>query len=140
MTKGQLSSYTGGNLINQKGEFKMKPKLLLTVASVLYLLGGIAGFFMAGGYDYVAYGGAVAYLSMGILFWLARDIPVSKVLNAVMLTGTIATFGGSLVALYGQYSGTYMDTAAGYIPGLVYLGLAVWFFLAGRANMSAGAS
>lgn len=118
----------------------MKPKLLLTVAGILYLLGGIAGFFMSGGYDYVAYGGAVAYLSLGMLFWLARDIPASKALNAVMITGFIATFGGSLVALYGQYSGTYMDTAAGYIPGLVYLGLAVWFFLAGRANMSAGAS
>lgn len=118
----------------------MKPKLLLMVASVLYILGGIAGFFMVSGYDYTAYGGAVAYLSLGVLFWLARDIPVSKALNAVMLTGTIATFGGSLVGLYGQYSGTYMDTAVGYVPGLVYLGLAVWFFLAGRANMSTGAS
>lgn len=118
----------------------MKPKLLLTVAGVLYVLGGIAGFFMAGGYDYVAYGGAVAYLSMGILFWLARDIPASKALNAVMLTGTIATFGGSLVALYGQYSGTYMDTAVGYIPGLFWLAIGVWFLLVGRANMSSGAS
>ena len=118
----------------------MKPKLLLSVAGVLFILGGIAGFFMAGGYDYVAYGGAVAYLSLGMLFWLARDIPVSKALNAVMLTGTIATFGGGLVALYGQYSGTYMDTAVGYIPGLMYLGLAVWFFLVGRANMSTSTS
>ena len=118
----------------------MKPKLLLTVTGVLFVLGGIAGFFMAGGYDYIAYGGAVAYLSLGVLFWLARDIPASRALNAVMLTGTIATFGGSLVALYGQYSGTYMDTAVGYIPGLIYLGLAVWFFLVGRANMSSGAN
>ncbi len=116
----------------------MKPKLLLTIASVLYILGGIAGFFMAGGYDYFAYGGAVAYLSLGVLFWLARDIPASKALNAVMVTGFIATLGGGIVGLYGQYSGTYMDTAVGYIPGLVYLGLAVWFFVAGRANMSSG--
>jgi hypothetical protein len=107
---------------------------------VLFVLGGIAGFFMVSGYDYAAYGGAVTYLSLGVLFWLARDIPVSRALNAVMLTGTIATFGGSLVALYGQYSGTYMDTAAGYIPGLIYLGLAIWFFLVGRANMSTGTS
>ena len=118
----------------------MKPKLLLTVAGVLFVLGGIAGFFLVSGYDYTAYGSAVAYLSLGVLFWLARDIPASKALNAVILTGTIATFGGSLVALYGQYSGTYMDTAVGYIPGLMYLGLAVWFFLVGRANMSSGAS
>ena len=118
----------------------MKSSLVLTVAGVLFVLGGIAGFFMVSGYDYTAYGGAVAYLSLGILFWLARDIPASRALNAVMLTGTIATFGGSLVALYGQYSGTYMDTAVGYIPGLMYLGLAIWFFLSGRANMSSGAS
>ena len=114
----------------------MKPKLLLMVAGVLFVLGGIAGFFMAGGYDYTAYGGAVAYLSLGVLFWLARDIPTSRALNAILTIGFIATLGGSLVALYGQYSGTYMDTAVGYIPGLLYLGLAVWFFLAGRANMS----
>jgi hypothetical protein len=118
----------------------MKPKLLLTIAAVLYVLGGISSFFMSGGFDYFAYGGAVTYLSLGVLFWLARDIPVSRALNAVMLTGTIALFGGSLVALYSQYSGAYMDTAVGYIPGLVYLGMAVWFFLAGRANMSSGAS
>jgi hypothetical protein len=140
MTRGQLLLYTDRKIFNQKGDFKMKPQLLLTVASVLFVLGGIAGFFMVGGYDYTAYGGAVTYLSLGVLFWLARDIPASRALNVIMLTGTIATFGGSLVALYGQYSGAYMDTAVGYIPGLVYLGLAVWFFLAGRANMSAGAS
>ena len=118
----------------------MKPKLLLTVASVLYVLGGIAGFFIVSGYDYNAYGAAVLTIALGVLFWLARDIPASKALNAVMITGTIATLGGSLVALYGQYSGTYMDTAVGYIPGLVYLGLAVWFFLVGRANLSSGGS
>ncbi|MCC6297943.1 MAG: hypothetical protein IT314_01505 [Anaerolineales bacterium] len=118
----------------------MKSKLLLTVAAVLYILGGIAGFFMAGGYDYIAYGGAVTYLSLGVLFWLARDIPASKALTSMLLVGFIALFGGSLVALYGQYSGTYMDTAAGYIPGLIYLGLAIWFFLAWRANTSSAAS
>ncbi len=118
----------------------MKPKLLLTVTGVLYILGGIAGFFVVPGYDYNAYGAAVLTLSLGVLFWLARDVPVSKALNAVMLTGTIATFGGSLVALYGQYSGTYMDTAVGYIPGLFWLVIGVWFLLVGRANMSSGAS
>jgi hypothetical protein len=138
MTNGQLLLYTDRKIFNQKGDFKMKQKLLLTVASVLFVLGGIAGFFMVGGYDYIAYGGAVAYLSLGVLFWLARDIPASKALNAVMVAGFIALLGGSLVALYGQYSGTYMDTTAGYIPGLVYLGMAVWFFLVGRANMSTG--
>lgn len=115
----------------------MKPKLLLTVAGAFYLLGGVAGFFIVPGYDYNAYGAAVLTISLGVLFWLARDIPQSKALNAVMIAGFLATFGGSLVALYGQWSGTYMDTAVGYIPGLVWLAMAVWFFLVGRANMSA---
>lgn len=118
----------------------MKPKLLLTVASVLYVLGGIVGFFIVSSYDYNAYGAAVLTIALGVLFWLARDIPVSKALDAVLITGFIATFGGSLVALYGQWNGTYMDTAVGYIPGLFWLGIAVWFFLAGRANASASAS
>jgi hypothetical protein len=138
MTKGQHFPYTASYKFRSKGDFKMKPKLLLTVAGMLFILGGIAGFFMVSGYDYTAYGGAVAYLSLGVLFWLARDIPASRALNAVMVTGFFATLGGSFVALYGQYSGTYMDTAVGYIPGLIYLGIAVWFFLAGRANMSSG--
>ena len=117
----------------------MKPKLLLTVTGVLYLLSGLAGFFIVSGYDYNAYGAAVLGIAFGVLFWLARDLPASKALNAVLIAGLIATFGGSLVALYGQWSGTYMDTAVGYIPGLVWLGLAVWFFLVGRANMSTAA-
>ncbi len=43
MTTGQLLLYTDNNKLNSKGDFKMKPKLLLTIASVLYILGGIAG-------------------------------------------------------------------------------------------------
>lgn len=115
----------------------MKPKTLLTVVSALYILGGVAQFFMVPGYDYTAYGLAVCTLSLGVLFWLMREVPPSKALNAVMIGGCLATFGGSLVALYGQWSGTYMDTAIGYIPGLFWLGLAVWFFLVWRGNRSA---
>ena len=117
----------------------MKPKLLLTFTAAFYLLGGVAGFFMAGGYDYNAYEAAVLTTAFAVLFWMARDLPASKALTAVLLAGFIVNFGGSLVALYGQWSGTYMDTAIGYIPGLVWLGLAVWFFLVGRANMSTAA-
>jgi hypothetical protein len=31
------------------GNYTMKPKLILTIAGVLYFLGGLAGFFMVGG-------------------------------------------------------------------------------------------
>ena len=118
----------------------MKSSLVLTVAGVFYILTGIAGFFMGGGYNYTAFAGGVVAVALGVLLLLARNAPASITLDAVFTGAWIATLGVGLNALYGQFSGTYMDTAAGYIPGVVMLGLAVWFFLSGRANMSSGAS
>ncbi len=117
----------------------MKPKLLFTIASILYFLGGLFSFFQPGGFDYYLYSLGVLSVAIGILFWLVRDAPASKTLNAVFLTGTLASGLGALVALYGQFSGTYMDTPVGYVPGLIYLALAAGFFLVGRANMSMSA-
>lgn len=116
----------------------MKSSLVLTVAGAFYALMGVAGFFMSGGYDYIAFGGGVVTLALGILFLLTRNAPASQTRNAIFTVAWLATLGVALNALYGQFSGTYMDTAAGYIPGLVMLAFAVWFFLAGRANMSSG--
>ncbi len=115
----------------------MKPKILLTVAGVLFLGMGVTGFFMTGDYDYFAYNGGVFALALGVLFLLARNAPASKTLDAILITGFLAGLGMGLNALYGQWSGNYMDTAVGYIPGLVWLGLAVWFFLVWRGNRSA---
>ena len=115
----------------------MKSSLVLTVAGAFYALMGVAGFFMSGGYDYVAYGGSILALALGILFLLTRNAPASQTRNAIFTAAWLATLGVALNALYGQFAGTYMDTATGYIPGLAMLALAVWFFLAARANMSA---
>ena len=115
----------------------MKPKILLTVAGVLLPLMGVAVFFMTGGYDYFAYIGGVLALALGALFLLARNAPSSKALDAILITGCLAGLGMGLNALYGQWSGNYMDTAVGYISGLIWLGLAVWFFLVWRGNRSA---
>ena len=126
----------------------MKPKLLLTIAGAYYLLDGLAGFFMVSGFDFIAWGYSIFCMSLGALFLMtrgeesskARNAPASKTLDAVFAGAWIATLGVGLNALYGQFSGNYMDTAAGYIPGVVMLGLAVWFFLASRANESTGGS
>lgn len=118
----------------------MKSSLVLTIAGAFYILMGVAGFFLSGGYDYIAFGGSILTLALGILFLLTRNAPASQTRNAIFTAAWLATLGVGLNALYGQFSGTYMDTAAGYIPGVVMLGLAVWFFLVGRANMSTGGS
>ncbi len=118
----------------------MKPKLLFTIASVLYLLSGITAFFLVSGFDYSAYTLGVTIFALGVLFWLTRNAPASKSLDAVFITGFLSTFGWALVSLYSQWSGNYMDSPIGYVSGLLWLGLAVWFFLAGRANMSKSAS
>ena len=118
----------------------MKPNVLLMIAGILFLLGGIAGLFIVSGYDYTAYAGSAVALALGILFWLARSAPASKTRDAIFIAGLVATLGMGLNAVYGQWSGNYMDSAAGYIPGVIWLALAVAFFLVGRASMSTSAS
>jgi len=118
----------------------MKPSLILTVAGIVFLLGGLAGFFATGGYDYYAFGSGVLSIALGVVFLMARTAPASKPRDAIFMGGFLATLGSGLSALYGQWSGTYMDTAVGYVPGVVFVAFAVWFFLVGRANMSTSTS
>ena len=120
----------------------MKPKLILTVASVLCLLltFAVAGYSMQGGFNFPAYLGIVFAFCLSALFWTARNAPVSKPLDAILLTGYLAFFLGSLIAFYAQWSGNYMDSPLGYLEGVAWLAIAVWFFLVGRANRSTSAS
>ena len=119
----------------------MKPKLVLTVASVLYLVLGLYGFFAvaAGEFNFQAYLSVVFTFCLSFLFWRSRNAPVSKSLDAVLFTGLLAFFAGGILALYAQWSGNYLDTAYGYFESLFWLAMAVWFFLVGRVNMSTGA-
>lgn len=114
----------------------MKPKLMLTIGGIWFLLEGITGFFMGGGFDFSAFGFSVFSISLGILCLLMRNEPASKARNAVFITGFLSTFGVSLVAYYAQWSGVFMDSPAGYIPPTLWLIVAIGFFLVGRANMS----
>ena len=118
----------------------MKPKIVLTVASVLYFLLTLASFFMTGdGFNFLAYLAIVFALCVAMLFWSVRNAPPSQTLNAILFTGFLMFSLGSLIAFYGQWSGNYMDSPLGYLEGVAWLAMAVWFFLAGRANKSAGA-
>ena len=118
----------------------MKPKFILTVTSVAYLLLGLANFFSISDFNFPAYIGVVFTLCLAILFWLVRNAPTSKTLDAIFIIGTLAFFLGSLLAFYAQWSGNYMDSPAGYLEGVAWLAMAIWYFLVGRANMSTRAS
>lgn len=116
----------------------MKPKTVLTVASVFYFLLTLAGFFIVGNeFNFLAYLGILLTFCFTILFWLARNAPPSRTLDSIMLAGFLAFFLGSLIAFYAQWSGNYMDSPLGYLEGVAWLAMAVWFFLVRRTNMSA---
>ncbi len=113
----------------------MKPKLMLTIGGIWFLIEGITGFFMGGGFDFSAFGFGVFSISLGILCLLMQNEPASKARNAVFITGFLSTFGISLVGYYAQWSGLFMDSPAGYIPPTLWLIVAIGFLLVGRANM-----
>ena len=116
----------------------MKPKLMLTIAGVYYLLDGLAGFFMVSCFDFIAWSYSIFCMSLGALFMMTRNEAASTARNAVFMTGFLSSFFVSLVAYYAQWSGRFMDSPAGYIPPTLWLIVAIGFFLVGRANMSAG--
>lgn len=118
----------------------MKPKFVLTVASVLYFLLTFAGFFMVGErFNFLAYLGILFTFCLAVLFWSVRNGPQSKPLDAILFMGFLAFFLGSFIAFYSQWSGNYMDSPAGYLEGVAWLAMAVWFFFVWRANLSANA-
>lgn len=118
----------------------MKPKLMLTIGGVWFLIEGITGFFMVSGFDFMSYGFSVLSISLGVLCLTARNEPVSKLRNATFLTGFIATFGISLIAYYSQWSGRFIDSPVGYIPPTLWLIVALGFLLVGRADKSSNSS
>ena len=99
----------------------MKPKIVLTVASLLYFLLTVASLSMlGGGFNFLAYLAIVLTLCLAVLFWSARNAPSSSTLDAILLTGFLAYFLGSIIAFY--------------VEGVAWLAMAVWFFLVRRVN------
>ncbi len=118
----------------------MKPKFVLTFASIMFFLWMLASFFEMVGeaFNFFAYQGILLTFCLAVLFWLARNAPPSKMLDAILLVGFLALFLGSLLAFYAQWSGNYMDSPLGYLEGVAWLAVAIWFFAVRRANMPAG--
>lgn len=115
----------------------MKPGLFLTVAGAYYLLDAIAEIFQPSAFDFTPYAYVVFGLSFGLLLLLIRNEPASKTRDAIFMTGFLSSLGIGLVAFYAQWSGTFMNSAVGYISPLLWFLVAAGFFTVGRANMSA---
>lgn len=115
----------------------MKPKIVLTVASILYFVLALYSIVTTGnGFDFLAYLAIIFTLCLAILFWSVRNAPPSGTLNSILFTGFLAFLLGGILGLYGQWSGNYMDSPVGYLDGVAWLGMAVWFMLVWRANKS----
>ena len=118
----------------------MKPKHMLTIGGIWFLIEGLSGFFMVSEFDFIAFGFSIFCISLGTLCLLARNESSSKLRDAIFITGFLSTFGVSLIAYYAQWSGMFMDSPIGYLPPTLWLIVAIGFFLVGRANMSTSAS
>jgi hypothetical protein len=115
----------------------MKPNLMLTIAGIYYLLDAAAEIFQPNGFDFTPYAYVVYGLSFGTLLLLVRNEPASKARDAIFISGFLSSLGIGLVAFYAQWSGTFMDSAVGYISPVLWFIVAAGFFLVGRANMAA---
>ncbi len=119
----------------------MKPKIILTVASILYFVLALSSIFITGnGFNFHAYLAIAFAFCLAVLFWSVRNAPHDKTLDSVLLAALLTFFLGGILALYGQWSGNYMDSPLGYLDGAVWLAIAVWFFFVRRANKSVSAS
>lgn len=118
----------------------MKPKLMLTIAGIFYLLDGLAAFFMVANFDFIAWAYGIFCLSLGALFLMSRNEAASRARNAIFIAGLLSSLGTSLAAYFAQWSGKFLDSPVGYLPPTLWLLVAIGFFLVRRANLPASAS
>ena len=128
----------------------MKPKLLLTLASIEIALIGLLGLFIPTTTSYgfevnmPAYLNATARIPFSLFFglavvnWIARNAEASKARDAIFVGNTVGhTLWAILVAITVLTPGAQ---PAGWVAVVIYLLFAVAFFVVGRANMSTNVS
>ena len=79
----------------------------------------------------------VANIGLALIAWLVRNADASKVRDGVTLGFTIFFALHALTSLYGQFTDT--STSLHWVMATVQGLIAVGFFLAGKASMSAAA-
>ena len=124
----------------------MKINVMFTVAAILLILVGILSLFappaMLGATDAVAAFegklGGVAWFALGVMAWLVRNAEASKTRDSVVLSYTILFALWAVVSVYGSFL-DMPNANISWIPALIQALLAVGFFMAGKASMSASA-
>ncbi len=79
-----------------------------------------------------------SYLGLGLIAWLVRNADASKARDGVTLGFTLFFAIHALTSLYGQFTDVSMSTH--WIMAIVQGLIAVGFFMAGKASMSASTS
>ena len=128
----------------------MKPKLLLTLSSIVIALVGLLGLAIPAttsyGFDVSTpdYLNATAripfslFIGLALVNWFSRNAEASKARDAIFLGNTVGyVLWTIVVALTVLTPGAQ---PAGWAAVVIYLLFAVAFFVVGRANMSTSAS
>ena len=128
----------------------MKLNVMFTIAAVYGVLNGLAallipatilsmgGFPASSGVLMLTRFMGVANLGLGLIAWLVRNAEASKVRDAVTLGFTVFFALHALTSLYGQFTDT--STSGHWVMATLQGLIAVGFFMAGRAGMSAKTS
>jgi hypothetical protein len=128
----------------------MKPKLLLTLSSIVIALVGLIGLAIpaTAAYGFKVnmpdYFNATArapfslFFGLALVNWFARNAEASKARDAIFLGNTLGYVLWTIVAVLIVL--TPGAQPAGWVAVVIYLLFAVAFFVVGRANMSASAS
>jgi hypothetical protein len=129
----------------------MKLNVMFTIAAVYGIVLGLGALFFApqmatmGGLSAPSSGAlmtlrfvGVEELGLGLIAWFVRNADASKARDAVTLGFTIYFALHALTSLYGQFTDT--STSFHWVMATIQGLIAVGFFMAGKASMSASAS
>ncbi|WKZ35174.1 MAG: hypothetical protein QY332_16295 [Anaerolineales bacterium] len=124
----------------------MKLNVMFTIAAIVLILFGLLSFFappaLAGTDPTAAFSAkinGVILLALGVLAWLVRNDGTSKTRDSVVLGYTLLFVLWALVSLYGVTLTDMPSHNISWIPALIQALIAVGFFMAGKASMSASA-
>lgn len=126
----------------------MKLNVMFTIAAILLILFGILSLFVPpaalGTTDPVAafeskITGAIL-LALGVMAWLVRNAEASKTRDSVVLGYTLLFALWACVSTYGFFLVDMPNHNISWGPALIQALLAIGFFMAGKASMSASGS
>jgi hypothetical protein len=124
----------------------MKLNVMFAIAAIVLILFGLLSSFappaLAGTDPTAAFSAkinGVILLALGVLAWLVRNDGTSKTRDSVVLGYTLLFVLWALVSLYGVTLTDMPSHNISWIPALIQALIAVGFFMAGKASMSASA-